>query len=123
MDFGDPLPVLNSTPSKTRGRLAPTPIAIVAGALRRAWVRIADRDNGERSLLDHAISFSGDLESLLVQHAVRHGQRREPAHRVFRAPELVYNPSLYRQPVRRARPDGTDVSGSGRVPEMSRAPR
>jgi|CZKI01.1.fsa_nt_gi hypothetical protein len=94
---------MKRSPTETHGRLDSTPVAVVADAVRRAWARIVERVNGERSLLEHAATYSGDLDSLLVRHAVRHGRSQDGYHRVFRAPDLVYDPPVRVQPVRGSR--------------------
>ena len=91
------------TPSITCGSLHPTPIAVVAGAFSRAWIRIAERIYGGHRMLEDAMICSGELDSLLVQHAVRHGISQDGSHRVFRAPNLVYRPSVRIGPNRASR--------------------
>ena len=97
------LVAMKRTPSVTYGSLHPTPIAVVAGAFFRAWARIAERVNGGRRVLERAMICSGELDSLLVQHAVRHGMSQDGTHRVFRAPDLVYCPSARIGPRRAGR--------------------
>jgi len=77
-------------------RAHPTPIAVVAGAFRRAWVRVVGL--GVRRTHGHLAKYSGDLESLLVQHDLRHGRPPDGSHWIFKAPRLVYEPPAYPQP-------------------------
>jgi len=83
------------TPTEVRGRPHPTPIAVVAGAFRRAWVRIVERGSGGRPVLESAMSFPGDVDSLLALHDIRHGRHSDTPHRVFKAPSLVCDPPVH----------------------------
>src|SRR5271157_6284821 len=105
---------MRSSPAKAHVRLDPTPVAVVAGAVRRAWSRIIERVNGERRQLEQAAIYSGDLDSLLVRHAVRHGRCQDGSHHVFRAPGLACVPPICMQPVRVSRPGTEGPRGGGR---------
>jgi hypothetical protein len=94
---------LKRSRAETYGTPHPTPIAVVAGAFRRAWVRVAGLGHGERRALEHVAAYSGDLDTLLAQHDVRHARPVDGSQRVFRAPGLVYSPPAHRLPVRGSR--------------------
>jgi len=111
---------LRHSPEQTYVRLHPTPISVVAGAFRRAWVRIVGRSNGERRMTDN--ETSGDLDGLLVQHAVRHSRLADDSHRVFRAPGLVHEPRASSQPARGTRTMSMPVAWGSRMGNLFRKP-
>jgi hypothetical protein len=106
---------MKRSPAKAHGRLDSTPVAIVAGAIRRAWARIVERIDGESRLLKHAAIYSDDLDNLLVQHAVRHGRNQDGSHRIFRPPDLVYDPPVRMQSVRESRPAAGSVASASKA--------
>jgi hypothetical protein len=102
---------MRSAPADTFHGLHPTPVAVFAGAIRRAWARISDFGHGGRHSLEPAIGYSGDLESLLARHDVRRGRPHDGTGRVFRAPSLVFEPTIGIQPVRESRPSAVPIEG------------
>lgn len=94
---------LKRSRAETYGTPHPTPMAVIAGAFRRAWVRVAGLGHGESRALVRVAAYSGDLDTLLAQHDVRHARPAEGSHRVFRAPGIVYSPPAHRLPVRGSR--------------------
>ncbi len=100
-------PTLKRSPAETHGTPHPTPIAVVAGAFRRAWVRVVELGHGDRRAPRRASNYSGDLDSLLAEHDIRHARHVDGSHRVFKAPDLVYSPPAHRLPVRGSRPAGS----------------
>jgi hypothetical protein len=95
---------LKDAPTSKSGRFQPTPIAVVAQAIRRAWARVAEFRAGERRMLEDAVEFQMGLEGLAVPHAARQDERHDSPHRTFRAPGLVYDPPVNGNPLRRRRP-------------------
>jgi len=57
------------------------------------------------------MGYSGDLESLLARHDIRRGKPHDGAGRVFRAPGLVFEPSIGLQPVRESRSSVVPIEG------------
>lgn len=111
---------LKRSPAETYGMPQPTPITIVAGAFRRALVRVFEIGRRDRDALERAIEYSGDLDCLLAQHDVRHAKHVDGSRRVFRAPELVYFPPVHRQPVRGSRTKGAAAANAPRLGHHSR---
>ena len=81
---------LKRRPAENFARPHLTPIAVVAGAFRRAWVRVVELGHRDRAALQSVMEYSGDLDCLLAQHDVRHARHVDGSRRVFRAPDLVY---------------------------------
>jgi hypothetical protein len=94
---------MKRTPAESYGRFAPTPFAVFTDIVRCAWYRVVERVNSDRCLLEQATIYSGDLDSLLIRHAERHGRHQNGSLRVFRAPVLVYDPPVRMWPVRERR--------------------
>jgi hypothetical protein len=100
--------------------LHPTPGAVFAGAIRRAWARISDFGHGGRHSLENAMNYSGDLESLLARHDIRRGLAQDGASRVFRAPSLVFEPTIGLQPARESRSSAVPLEGMAGAGHCSR---
>jgi|GEM_PF-2194014 len=115
--------VMKRARADTFHTLHPTPVAVFAGAIRRAWARISDVGRGERHSLESAMGYSGDLESLLARHDFRRGKPHDGAGRVFRAPSLVFEPSIGHQPVRESRSSSVPIEGIPGAEHCSRLPK
>ena len=98
-------------PTAFSGRFWPTPVAVIAQAVRRVWARVAGIGGGERSMLEEAVRFPGDLDSRDDAHAARHDLRHAAAQHVFRPPGLIYDPPVHGQPLRRPLPAGEAHAG------------
>jgi hypothetical protein len=106
---------LKRRPAETPGGPQPTPFAVVAGAFRRAWVRVVGL--GERRTPQRLAEYSGHLDSLLAQHDLRHGRPVDGSQRVFKAPGLVNPAPAPKQAAagrRSAKSNETDAAGTGR---------
>jgi hypothetical protein len=102
---------MKSVQADTFHGLHPAPVAVFAGAIRRAWARISELGHGGRHSLEHAMSYSGGLESLLARNDIRRGKPHDGAGRVFRAPGLVFEHSIGLQPVRESRSSAVPIEG------------
>ena len=105
---------LKRSPAETYGRPQPTPITIVAGAFRRALVRVLEIGRRDRDALERAIEYPGDLDCLLAQHDVRHAKHVDGSRRVFRAPDLVYSPPVHGGRTRDAAASGPRIGHHSR---------
>ncbi|HXQ82193.1 MAG TPA: hypothetical protein VN775_12815 [Opitutaceae bacterium] len=113
---------MRRSPEQTYANSLPTPIAVVAGAFRRAWVRVVGRVNGGRAMMENAANRSGDLDGLLVQHAVRHSRLVDDSHRVFRAPGLVDEPRVPSRPARATRTMSMPVAWGSKMGHLFSKP-
>ena len=95
---------LKPTPTPTIAGLRQAPITVVAGALRRAWTRLAVFGADERRALGEAVGLHGAVDELLVRDTVHAGALGGGPHHVFRAPGLVYDPPAQGFALRRSRP-------------------
>jgi hypothetical protein len=98
-------------PTAFSGRFRPTPVAVIAQAVRRVWARVAGIGGGERSMLEDAVRLPGDLDSRVDAPATCHDLRHDAAPHVFKAPGLVYDPPVHGQPLRRPLPAGEAHAG------------
>jgi len=94
---------LKRSRAETYARFHPTPIAVVVGALGRAWARLFEPGRGGRRAREGVCLDQGDLDSLLARHDVRRWKSPDGTRPAFKAPSLVYAPVLGLQPVRERR--------------------